>query len=273
MTTDNISFPHPVLGLSDDIEGSFSLDINVERNKENKTIEFIVSNVIVDNYYFSSLIENKIANIILKIYCSSTFKTWSFKNIHEKIEIPEDDLCNKVDVEVLIVAFQDINNYQDESFNQEFGSHLFTINKYEVIGILGKNTIPIDKNYEKLGIGNIFDFSPEDDASKPCSFEFRTDKIIVKYPVTINGDDPPNGLFHKSPWSAYNMLIVPALTEAFRNMADTNKRADFEDKDWYFVLSTLLPEDERDDEPYANAQLILNKQIPLLKAYEELCIN
>jgi len=274
MLTERISYPHPVLGLSDDIDGDFNVEINVERNKEQKTVRFNASNISITNTYFLNLIENENAKLILKIYCSSTFKTWVMRNINEPFEIPEDELCNKVEVEPLIIAATDIENYYDESFNLEFDNYRFAVKKYEVIGVLGKLIIPIDKNYEKLSLGNIFEFSPEDDETIPCSFQFITDKIVVKYPVTVNGDDPPNGLFHKSPWAAYNMIIIPALTEAFRIMDDKEKSSAFEDKDWYFVLEMLLPREERDrDEPFKSAQLLLNRQIPLLNAYDELCLN
>lgn len=273
MKTDNTSFPHPVLGLSDDVEGNFSLGINIERIKDDKAIQFVVSNIVIDNPYFNSLIERNIAGIVYKVYCSSTFKTWTFKNVKEIFKIPEDEICNKVEIQPLIVALSDIERYTDESFNPEFDDCVFSVKKHEIIGLLGSITIPIDKDYEKLSLGNIFNFSPEEDCKKPCSFEFRTDKITIRYPVTINGDHPPTGLFHKSPWAAYNIFIIPALTEAFRIMSDDDQKGDFESLDWYFVLNSLLPEDQRDNDPYRNAQLLLDNDIPVLKAFDELCVN
>jgi hypothetical protein len=35
-------------------------------------------------------------------------------------------------------------------------------------------------------------------------------------------------------------------------------------------LDVLLPEDEREEDAYANAQLILNRELPMLKAFVEL---
>lgn len=271
MVTDALSFPHPVLGLADDIEGNFTLSIDMERNAIERVIEIGVSSIEYNNDYFKKLIENGSAALSIKIHCSSTFKTWTYVNLQDKIKIPEDDVCNKVEIVPSIIALRDIPDYNDSSFNLQFGKQGFYINKYDIIGLLGTVSLPIDKDYERLGLDNIFHFSPESDSITPCSFEFNTDKILIKYPITASGDHPHSALFHKAPWAAYNILIVPALTQAFTLMADKEKESDINDKEWYYVLNGLLPENEREDDPFKNAQLIINRQIPLLKAYEELC--
>ena len=273
MIIDSYSFPHPVLGIFNDIAGDFNIDIHIERNPGKKMIEFRVAKPVFNNEYFSKLIESKTAGVLIKLYCGSTFKTWVFIDPEIPIEIPEDDLCNKVEIEPLIIALTDIEHYSDSSFNSVFEKQIFSVGKNEIIGILGKITIPIDKDYERLGLGNIFEFEPESDFTKPCSFDYNRDKILIKYPPAVNGDHPPNALFNKAPYTAYNMLIIPALTEAFRIMTDKEKVSSIEDNEWFFVLNNLLPIEEREDDPFVCAQLVLNREIPILKSFEELCLK
>lgn len=271
MNTESCSFPHPILGLSDDINGDFSLNIDVERSNSNKNIVFTITSLIINNNYFKNLVDTGKASILLKIYCSSTFKTWNFINPGSFFEIPEDDLFNKIEIETFIICENDIENYKDDTFNDIFENQIFRINKGEIIGLLGKITIPISKEYEMLGLGNIFNFEADYNSENPISFNINSDKIIIKYPVSITGEHAPSALFNKAPYTAYNIFIIPALIEVFRVMSISSELSNVEGYEWYYVLNQLLPLDDRSDDPFANAQLILNKEIPMLKAFEELC--
>ena len=59
----NYSFPHPVLGYSNEIKGEFIPEI--ERNLDSDFLKIEVINFNIDNEYFNKLIfERKIANIV-----------------------------------------------------------------------------------------------------------------------------------------------------------------------------------------------------------------
>jgi len=273
MNTDLKYFPHPVLGIADDVAGDIRLQIEIERNLENKSIIFkIIENEIV-NEYFKELINQGKAAVLFKVYCSSTFKTFNFLNVIDDFEIDEKEICNKVEIEPYIISTQINKQYADTTFNSEYESQVFEVNKYDIIGLLGRLTVPIDQKYEKLGIGNLFVFEANEDDTKPLSFDLTLHKIHIKYPPTKDGEHPPNAMFHKNAWVAFNIFIVPALSEAFRILQDPLKAGDVTDLEWYEVLNDLLPESERSTDPFASAQLILNKEIPVLKAYEALIKN
>lgn len=273
MNTDLKYFPHPVLGISDDVEGVMHLQIETERNLENKSIVFrIIENEIV-NDYFKDLIKQGKASVLFKVYCSSTFKTFNFLNVADSFEIDEREICNKVEIEPYIISTQINKEYADATFNPEYESQVFEVNKYDIIGLLGRLTVAIDQKYEKLGIGNLFVFEANEDETKPLSFDLTLNKIHIKYPPTKDGEHPPNAMFHKNPWAAFNIFIVPALNEAFKILLDPVKATDVSDLEWCDVLNDLLPETERSTDSFSNAQLILNKEMPVLKAYEELIKN
>lgn len=266
-------FPHPVLGLSDDVSGEIKIMIEIERNQLNKSIVFKIIESKIENIYFETLIAENKASLLFNVYCSSTFKTFNFLNPASFFEINENEICNRVEIEPFIISNNSNDSYFDETFNPEFDNQTFDLNKYDIIGVLGKITIPLHHEYEKLGIGNLFVFEPNDDYTKPLSFSMTLDKIYVKYPPTKEEEHPPNAMFHKNPWAAFNIFIVPALAEAFRIIQNPEKAEDVKELEWYRIITDLLPESERDTDPFINAQLIINKDIPLLKAYEELCKN
>jgi hypothetical protein len=268
MFAEGYSFPHPVLGNEDDISGEFNISLEVTRS-ENRKIVFENITVEVTNPYVKQQIERGVANWFIKIYCSSTLSTWMFEST-DKFEINEDDVFNKVDVQVFIVTKSEIKNYFDASFNPQYGNEVFSLSKNEVIGISGKVPVQIPKVNEKLGLGNIFKFNFHE-KNKPIDFEHHHDKIYINYPVTKKGEHPPNMLFSTTPWTAFNIFIVPALSEALRYIEDEPE--DASKWDWFSVIDQLLPDDQRTGDNFADAQKILQEELPVLLAYKELTAN
>jgi len=266
MFSEGFSFPHPVLGLDDDIKGEFNCNIDVERNAEDRAIRFYNIRYSITNDYIRGLVENDEAGILIKIYCSSTFKTWTFIDPGESFQIDENDLFNKIDIDVLIITKKSIEEYKDNTFHSQFNGHTFSVNSKEILAVSGKLVMEIEKVDEKQGLGNIFKFFSHD-SDKPIQFTYQ-DKIHIMYPVDIDGGHPPNSLFKSSPWTAYNMFIIPALTEAFRRAKEA--RHEVEGWEWFTVITSLFPEDEWEEEPFVNAQLLLRRGIPMLNAYHEL---
>ena len=265
MFTEGYSFPHPVLGNEDDMTGEFNISVEVGRG-DNRKIIFENITINLTNLFIQEQIKNGNANSFIKIYCSSTLSTWIFEGT-DKFEINENDVINKAEIQVLIITKSEILKYADESFNPQYGSEIFSLNKNEVSGIAGKVIVQIPKVNEKLGLGNIFKFNYHEN-EKPLQFEHHHDKIFINYPVTKKGEHPPNMLFSTSPWTAFNIFIVPALSEALNYIDDAPEEAS--KWDWFSVIDQLLPEDKRTGDNYADAQLILQKELPVLLAYNEL---
>jgi hypothetical protein len=262
------SFPHPVLGVSDDISGSVLVDLNVERVGQAKALRIVFETLIVDNSYFNFLIQSGKAKIAAKVYCGSTMKTWMFSDCLSGFDIPEDSIANKIEIEVYIIATENISNYFDETFNADYGGQIFAVSKRDIIGVLGKTVIPINKKFEKLGLGNIFKFVPNDDPRSPVSFDLTSDKITINYPVDRDGSHPPTALFHVAPWTAYNIFILPALAKAF-DLKSGEQANEVEGLDWSLTLDAMLPNSEWGNDGYINAQKILGFDMPLIQAYKE----
>lgn len=265
MFTEGYSFPHPVLGNADDIQGELNISLDVQRRADRKIV-FENATVEITNPYLKELVEANKALCTLRIYCSSTLRTWVFP-MPQQIEINEDDLINKAELQILIVASEAIGNFRDASFHPQYANSNFSINRNDVIGISGKVTVTIPKVDEKLGLGNIFKFYPND-TSVPIRIEPNHDKIYIYYPVTAKNEHPPNVLFSRKPWTAFSIYIVPALAEALRYIEVKPGEAD--GWEWYTVIDDLHPEEDRLGEYYPEAQTIIQSQLPVLLAYDEL---
>lgn len=270
MFTEGYSFPHPVLGNAGDVDGEFNVTMGISRTDDRKIV-FENFSPGITNTYIESLINNGDASCFVKVHCSSTFSTWLL-DTNTKIEIDENDVANKIEVQVLVITQKEISNYTDTSFNQQYGKEIFSLNKNEVIAISGKETIQIPKVDEKLGLGNIFHFKSHQH-DKPIGFQFMQDKIHINYPETKNGEHPPHQMFStsKTRWTAFNIFIIPALAEAFKFIdADPDIASRYE---WFTVIDQLLPATERSGDFFSDAQEILQTEMPVLLSYIELTKN
>jgi hypothetical protein len=265
MFTEGYSFPHPVLGNEDDITGEFNIVLEINRS-ENRKLVFENFSAGITNDYIQSLIDEGSASCFVKVHCSSTFRTWMF-DAAKNIELDENDIANKIEVQVMVITQSEIQNYSDSSFNVQYGRENFILNRNEVIAISGKETIQIPKVDEKLGLGNIFKFNSHT-YDKPIRFQFLQDKIYINYPETKRGEHPPNMLFQTSPWTAFNIFIVPALAEALKFIdKDPNAASRY---DWFTVIDSLKPAEERTPDFFADAQEMLQTEMPVLLSYNEL---
>ncbi|PAU94566.1 hypothetical protein CK503_07165 [Aliifodinibius salipaludis] len=269
MKTD-FSFPHPVLGSNDDIEGKFNVNLSITREPETREIVFKFVKLDVNNDYFDHLLNKELAGPFVKIYCSSTLNTWTFYN-QATMKINEDEIINHVDIDVRILSLVDGLEYFHESFNSQYGKQKFIVNKNDVLGTLDKERVPIPKEDEKLGLGNIFKFKTHDNSDKALEVDATNDEYIeITYPP-LNGEHPHTYMFKTYPWTAYNIFILPALEEAFR-FIDEQKETASQFK-WFNVIDKLLPEKERTGNHFIDAQILLEGEIPLLKSYKEISKN
>lgn len=266
------SFPHPVLGLGDDLSGGFETRMEVVRDAASRSICFRNIDYRISNDYISGLVAKGFAQYAIKVYCSSTLRTWTFHDPDPQggFCIDENELHGSAEIQVFVVASQNITAYNDASFNSNFAGHSFNVQAKEVLAIAGKLTLPIEKTDEKRGLGNIFAFF-EQEEGKPMRFSFDQDKIHIYYPKQ---NVIPNAVFHTKPWTAYSIFIVPALTEAFRLLSDEDEMHRYESSEWFSVINTLLPREKWSAmEPFENAQLLLKDTLPVLRSLEELAGN
>jgi hypothetical protein len=274
MVSGNISMPHPVLGIGSDFtEGDFTFSCKIVIDKSTRT--YIFDDIIckISNEYVQDLYQNGFLDLVVKVSCIPTYKTWNFINPTE-IKIPENELDLLVEVESFLIASRANEDYYDKTFNEDFSDVKFALEKGDIVGLTGSKKIPIPKENEKTSLGSIFRFLkiPEGAKIKELNFGFDDDQIVINYPSNNDEYDPINLLFDKiqgMPYTAVNLYIIPALTEAFSIM-DGDDRDDLSDKKWFSVLDALLPPSQRSVEAYINAQKVIKGDLPLNLAFNEI---
>ena len=143
MSKSNISYPYPILDTSDDIEGEFIINAVVSNNNESLIIN--LENHLITNEYFNYLLQNKYLKLVVKAYCSSTMFSKTFENI-KVIEIDFNTIATSLNLEFLLIANRDIENYYDNTFNSDYLDILngngFLVKKGSILGNGGEMKIP-----------------------------------------------------------------------------------------------------------------------------------
>lgn len=273
MIQSNISMPNPVLGITGDFKtGSFEISCTVKINSTDRVYEIDITNVIISNSYIESLYKDNKFDLVLKISCIPTYKTWSFIN-QTKMILPESEIDSLLEIESFLIANSKIDHYSSDTFSDDFDNQVFQLELGDITAITGVQKIPIQKENEKVSVGSIFRFSKIDSnaESQELNFDFDSDQIIIYYP-TNQEFDPVTFLFDKIqglPYTALSLYIIPSLVEAFRIM-DDKEELSFKDKKWYVVLDSLLPKTKRDEDCFVNAQRVIQTGIPILKSFNEI---
>lgn len=279
-----ISLPYPVLGLKDDYPASqFKVTPEIELINNLFCIREKTNDVVIQNDYLNQLFIDGKIDTAYKVLCSSTLYCRTF--IGEKqIEIPADNFANHISLEVFLVATEDILEFKDESFNEDYfignPERSFSINKGYIVGMAGQ--IPIPLNYTFLeAASNMFQFSRS--LEDPISIDTSDQHIEITYPYEEDELDIANYLPVNGKSNTFlNLFIIPALNQAFNQLCEEDELGTLEEFKnryrWAMTLSETYPNFISQD-PFTSAQKYLmhlleaaGKEVksPVLLSFEEL---
>lgn len=186
MNFNNISFPHPVLGVSDDISS------RIEKiDASNVDIEFTTDVYLIsfdfkfDDLELNRLIQEKKAEFICEATCTNTLFREIFISEIPKIviEIPRKTVKGKVQFKALLVAKQNINSYSNANFNSDYSGFKFDIEKGEMLAFFGEFSFDADIRYEKLkAVSSFMEIVPSDDM-KYTYVDLKKNKIEIQLPL------------------------------------------------------------------------------------------
>jgi hypothetical protein len=238
------AYPYPVLGSGNAIEGGFDVSLKLKRLDNNK-VAITVREIDISNKEISDMLVNAECRILLRIYCSSTFYSDSFTLTKDiVIEIPEENLINRVEAEIFIVLNKKMT-YSLKSFKDEYCGMSFNLNLNDVIGVTDMSAWDIPRSYEKLASNSVFKFTmrpiDSDDSIKDLvSYNFDNDDIHVVYPFHPE-IDPLSALFRKKMNTAYWSTIIPALTEGYRIILseDHELKSEYQNYRWFHYLEQV----------------------------------
>lgn len=238
----NRLYPHPVIGIADDVDGTFEVELKVSSNSKFIAISptFKVTNADLKSHIMEGTVL-----FTSHIYCRGTmyrevFKTQ--KNIPDAIKIPSNRLNGEVEVDFFLCADKNIGNYCNKGFSNDYRGFTFAIDKGDILGYGGKGKFYANKSPEELkSISALMKINSTGKNSHAMFNDYDGDKITImlcqedyeNYQTVRKGKD--------SFWSnlLLSSIVLPALTEAIHFLKDDMAR-DFSKNRWYTILTELV---------------------------------
>ena len=138
MRIDNVSFPYPVLGISDDIKPTLeetnceSPVINVYKDGNNIVISILIA---LQNEDIIDYIEKDDAEFSFEVSCPATLYRHceKFKTLQHTFSIPQSKLNVELIFETYVIAKRTIQNYSNRGLNPDYDGHIIVLNRGDLL--------------------------------------------------------------------------------------------------------------------------------------------
>ena len=255
MKTENVSFPYPVLGISDDItptlEETRCANPEIIIVEEGDVFRISVS-LKLENSDILNYINEESAEYSVEVSCHSTMLRRCIKSSipNFSFTIEKKLLNGKLDFESYVIVKKDIVNYKNKGLNPDYEGHLINLHKGDVLVAYNKCSIPLDLDLRN--IRNIKSFmtvqrNPRENEHS-VTYDLDSSKILILLPNEMMDEynkKPANNednVRRKSILKA--SLYLQALTYALLNYRE------YKDKDYTWVNALNYRMNEPDMHDY-----------------------
>jgi len=131
------SYPHPVLGNSDDFPDSdFQAAISMELKAGPPAYYAVECKFTCGNTVVEKMIANKEAAFTVHVECTATVFRQSFTThkAEEVFKLPIEDIAESVSITTLIVADKDLATYAPKGAHSDYGRRTFALRKADILG-------------------------------------------------------------------------------------------------------------------------------------------
>lgn len=232
-------YPHPVLWEKNDDFNNSKFDCDVVLNREIKKFVLDIQ-FNLDNENFKNLIRKGKAEYIIHIESPAS----SYRIVHKaqseniKITLLDEHLLGKISLCPFIVAKEDISDYFNDDFNEDYSGVVFNLSKGTILAIGTQLTFKVDKENEDLSqVPSIFTiYKKETTEQLPIEIELNDNKIRIG----LNIQDYENYYLtvHNNPDVVNAFLIYPVLIYTFERLKESFD--DYSDYRWFKALEKMF---------------------------------
>jgi hypothetical protein len=241
MKITNQSFPHPVLGVRDDVDGIFNVAFSWSCDRAYYYLYPIFN---LQNRTIDELIKNKKAVFVVEVECSNTFYRYSFFGYEKSptIKIVAESLRDDVDVVFTVCSNTNLDEYLIEGAHSAYENQKFKIENGDIIAYGGNTSFIATKNYESLrAVSSIMLIKKGNYETGIAKVNFNEEKIELTLSKTEykiyndnKNDERLSTFFHSS-------LVFPILYRALFYIKISDE--EFVSKKWFKVLKTRLDDE------------------------------
>lgn len=246
----NRSYPHPVVGNvvngSPDVPGAqFQVAVAPSADQQQIYLDVAPS---CSSTTLQGLITGGRAKLAIHAECSNTIfrQVYAFSSLEDqRFGIPADRLNGNVDINVFIVATEDISGYRIDGADGDYADAVFAIKKGDVLAVASPASFEVIPGLDTLkNIGSIMQINPsKSEGDRPMQIQYGINKIIVvlskpdfqKYRL-LQRSDIAKGLLSAA-------VTLPALMHALQNLHDNPSEHEDENPAlWVRVLRRRIEE-------------------------------
>ncbi len=261
MKVNTKSYPHPVLGNGDDLNGSFSVQLPYELGREAIVLNptFALKNFVIEEF-----IKKSKASFIVEVECRNTFfrKSFSTRNMVERFSIPASSLRERVTVGFYVCADQDIKGYRPSDPHSDYEGAEFDLEAGDVLAVGGYSSFIALKSFDPLRppVSSFMSIIEGFQHEGPMEVDYDQSKITVilskvdwKSYVEVFGQKAVQGILHSS-------VVFPVLVDAIYKMQTSG--SEYENTNWYGRMEAILDANGlQGKDPIEIAQKILNNPV------------
>jgi len=222
MKFNDVTFPHPVLGLGDSIFGNIELS-NTEIDSLQDVYKISVS-CKHDNTDLKNLLKENKAEFLCEVTCTNTLYRELFLSNKGKIEfeIPKKDVKGRVEFTCLLVTKEKITEYSNTEAHLDYNGYTFDLDQGDVLAYFGGFSFNADIKYEKLKAVSSFMEIVENEDLKYTYVDLKKNKIEIQLPSEtynlyrsdiISQEERFSPVFHSS-------IVLNALLTALYNFEE-----------------------------------------------------
>lgn len=255
------SYPYPILGENDDIEGLFNPSFWVTLRPMHIQTEYSFR---LQNETLEKLIEEKKAEFVVELECKTTFFRHTFRtaSIKDKLDLQSERLREKVDVSFYICATQKIPNYRPSGLHADYGDATFTVETGDILADGGRGSFFAEKKFDPMRapISSFIRIGEPRGKSGPMFVDFDEDYLLIR--LSEEDHERYEEAKKHAVQSLHSILVLPALVEALRCMASPEKKVLYGENKWFIRLEAICRDQKIiTEDPLDAAQKILGNPI------------
>ncbi|MCY1042595.1 hypothetical protein OV208_14820 [Corallococcus sp. bb12-1] len=266
------SFPHPVVGIGDDLKGEVhcnppDFDLGVD------TTSVRVDGLAVTNPSIASLVRDGVAAFTIRVSCGATYYRETFQSRSAQIQftLPSSTLVGDVEIQVRVCSLQRLERYHPDQLHPDYGDRTFDIQVGDVLALGDDFSLRVDKQFDPLAadIPSIMRIMKGNNVSGPFEVDFWGEQIVVLLPADAH--ELYGIASNSSPELIHAALVMPVLCEAIRKVRQvSDEEATMVELPWYRRLEAMLEARRINDDESAlsAAQKLLD--MPLLRSFRSI---
>jgi len=220
MKFNDVTFPHPVLGIGDAISGKTGFIKDPEINITTESYKVVIECNLANEDLKNLLNENK-AEFICDATCTNTVYRENVVSNHStiEIEIPKKQVKGKVEFTCLLVVKENLFAYSNSKAHQDYDGYTFDLEKGDVLAFFGEFTFDADIKYEKLKAVSSFMEVVENESITFANIDLKKSKIEIQLPSNDYNAYKSDSIAHEIRFAPmfHSSLVLNALLIALYN--------------------------------------------------------